>query len=865
MAQAETAAVLRSGYLANASPSNANTMAVNLSSDRVRLALSILEGIRNGQSLAALLGYQFERGLHDDYGLAEVDKFIYPMRKAFPLVADAIAATKTDPNVPIEAIEASNVLDGLKLVNQIRNSGNSTYPFGVALPSATPAESSAISSEAAVLLNAYDAIGDVALAEGVHQAVQGNFDRIAGTLQRYTTGNFPPDPKVVQTPPSGIGLTHRVAVHFKSGLAPQPTTTPRAMAEPALDSWLASLLPALGDVQCHVAWKDPVSGRDQSMTVSLEDLAIAPIDLLSLLKPDAVQSMAELDDRILDFVITKKSPRPDATLGIQYMASDGNKISIFQALPLLRSLKALVDRSRPLQATDARLSNAAWPDANSAVFIDSARIILPKKALDQLGTDMDAFLSTLSPLTADVVANRAAIIAGIDGFLDSAVSLLDRSARFNLNLSGWGFAFAWKTAAFGDLIAQTSDLVTRWTQKLSDYDSKIAMYHALPADTNDAARFQLLSAAALDVTASLDPLPASPATMRASLDPKRAAFAARLAQFQSVLTTTSNSFAALLSSVQAIATSDLDAAAFDLTSFGDRAVVFAQDLVANITGHGADSTSRSAAVQTQLDIFANAASATDQVEALQAAAKALFGPDFQIYPEFSISPAQGDEWANALAISTGGQLLQYLTTPEKLDFPVDEWLYGVARIRPNMRTWEQIVMLTSALGTTAPDLTPVQFPYESNASWLALQYPDTYQLISDHVLYTAQYVSPFDKTSRQCGLLIDEWTEVIPATSRNTGITFHYDRPNNEAPQSFLLVTPASATGQWVWDDLVGTLNETLDLAKKRAVEPVQIDATTYSRFLPATIMAVAYYGISITTSLAAANGVFRTLEKTNV
>jgi hypothetical protein len=43
MAQAETAAVLRSGYLANATTANPSTMAVNLSSDRVRLALSMLE------------------------------------------------------------------------------------------------------------------------------------------------------------------------------------------------------------------------------------------------------------------------------------------------------------------------------------------------------------------------------------------------------------------------------------------------------------------------------------------------------------------------------------------------------------------------------------------------------------------------------------------------------------------------------------------------------------------------------------------------------------------------------------------------------------------------------------------------------
>jgi hypothetical protein len=862
MAHAETAAVLRSGYQANATQSNAGTLSVNLSSDRVRLALSMLEGVRNGQSLSALLGYQFERGLHDDFGLIEVDKFIYPMRKAFPLVADAIAATKTAPGVPIEAVEASNVLDGVKLVTQMRSSSrNSTYPFGAALPAATAAESAAISAQAAGLLDIYDAIGDLALAEGVHQAVQGNFERIAATLDAYTTGNFPPEPDVIQTPPSGIGLTHRVGVHFTSGLAPQATATPRAMAEPALDAWVASLLPPLDDMQCQVVWTDPVTNANQSLMVSLQDLAISPIDALDLLKPDNVQSMTELDDRVLRYVITTSGPRPDANLSIQYMTSDAGKFSIFRILALLRSIKALVVRSRPLQATDALLNNAASPNANSQVFVDKTRITMPKTALDKLGTDMDAFLGILSPLVADPVTNRAALIAGIDGFLDSSVGLLDRAARFNLGLSGWGFAFAWKHSAFVDLLAAVSGLTSRWQQKLADYDAKIAAYDALPAATTDTARFQLLSAAELVIATTLDPLPPSPATMRAALDAKRATFAARLGQFQAILGTVSSSFATVLAKVQAITTSDLDSQKFDLSSFGDRAIVFAQDLAKNLTGHRTDITKRSAAVQTQLDNFTAAAAASDQVQALEAAAKALLGSDFKIYPEFSLSPAQASEWSNALAASTGGALLQYLTTTAKIDFPVDEWLYGVARIRPNMRSWEQILMLTGAFGTNVPTLIPIQFPFESAASWLGLQYPASYQFDSDRLLYTAQYSAAFDGTARQCGLLVDEWTEVIPATSRTTGITFNYDRPNNEAPQSFLLVTPASASGEWLWEDLLGALNETLDLAKKRAVEPVHLDFTPYSCFLPATVMAVTYYGISITTALATANGLFLNLE----
>ena len=858
---AKTAAVLRSGYLANATPANPSTLAVNLSSDRVRLALSMLEGIRNGQSFAALLGYQFERGLHNDHGLVEVDKFIYPMRKAFPLAADAIATTKTDPSVPIEAIEARNVMDGMKLVTQIRSGGGSTYPFGKALAVADAAEAAAINAEVVRLLDIYDAIADLALAEGVHQAVQGNFERIGATLDAYTSGHFPPEPEVVQTPADGIAITERVAIHFEAGVAAPAGATPRATIEPALDAWLASIIPPPVTIGCLVSWTDPVTAAAQQQPVTLGDLAVRSIDLLSLIKPDDVQSMSELDDRVVRFVITNNAPRPDAALRIEYMKSGGAAFSVFEMLPLLRSLKAMVGRTRPLRATDVMLHNDASPDDDATVFVDATRISTPKASLDTISGDLGTFLGTLAPLLAHPDTNRAALIAGIDGFIAQAVALLERASRFALPSSGWGFAFDWKGTAFTRLMAQVQDLVTRWQKKLADYDAKITAYDALPSGTSDDVRFQALRAAEIDISTALTPLPATPALLRVALDGVRVTFAARLGQFGTVLGSADPSFANVLAAASAIATADLDAQPFDLTALGDRAVTFAGDLASNLTGQRAAIDGRRTAVQTQLDTAAAAAAASDKVDALIAAAKSLLGPDFQIYPEFSLGAAQGAEWTNALAHSAGGSLTNYLRTTANVDFPVDEWLYGAARVRPNMRSWEQMVMLAGAFNQPVPALVPAQFPYEAGAPWLALPYPPDFKLASDHLLYTAQYSTLFDKTRRQCGILLDEWTEVIPSTDRDTGITFHFDRPNNEAPQSFLLVTPASATGAWQWADLVGALNETLDLAKTRAVEPVDIDNTPYSRFLPATIMAATLYGISITTALAATNGVYRALE----
>jgi hypothetical protein len=556
------------------------------------------------------------------------------------------------------------------------------------------------------------------------------------------------------------------------------------------------------------------------------------------------------------------APRPDLALAIEYITAPPSKLSIFAGMALVRGLKALVSGARPLQATDAMLQNAATSDQNATVFMDRARVATPKITLDTLSADIASYLAPLTALVADPVGNAAAILAGIDGFLDDAVSLLERAARFNMPQSGWGFAFAWRRRASADLLGQVRDLVTRWTARLTDFDTRIAAYDALPPTTSDDDRFEALRAAEADVAAQFAPLPASPATFRAQLDSERASFAARRDQFAAVLSMSGTTFKPFLDAVSALLpVTQWDSQPFDVSAYTDRAVVFATDLAGNLSGQQTAVDQRRQSVQAALDGHDAAGTAAAQVAALQSGAKALLGDDFVTIPEFGLSASQGDDWANAIAASTGGALLTYLETTLNIDRPVEEWLYGVARVRPMMRAWESVTLLAGAFGQPEPGLLPVQFPFEATAPWLALQFPDSYSLASDRLLYTACYAAPFDKTQRQCGLLLDQWSEVIPAVNRDTGLTFNFARPDNEPPQTILVVTPATGSGQWQWDDLLGALNETLDLAKKRAVEPTQLDGTPYAPLLPATVMAVTLYAISIATNLGIANGALQHLE----
>jgi hypothetical protein len=133
-------------------------------------------------------------------------------------------------------------------------------------------------------------------------------------------------------------------------------------------------------------------------------------------------------------------------------------------------------------------------------------------------------------------------------------------------------------------------------------------------------------------------------------------------------------------------------------------------------------------------------------------------------------------------------------------------------------------------------------------------------LDADNLTWVGQTLT-FNPAADQCGLLIDEWPELVPGTDVNSGVTFHFDRPSSQPPQAMLLAVPPVLTGKWRWDDLIATLNETLDGAKTRGVEPAQVDSSNYAQLLPATLMAVTLYQITIATNLAINNNIYNLIK----
>jgi hypothetical protein len=283
-------------------------------------------------------------------------------------------------------------------------------------------------------------------------------------------------------------------------------------------------------------------------------------------------------------------------------------------------------------------------------------------------------------------------------------------------------------------------------------------------------------------------------------------------------------------------------------------VVSAADIRARVAQLIEAIDARITAVEDTLTAHDAEAVAEKRIQLLTDAGHAVLGDHFVFVPSFRAGTLQGAEWTNAY--QTRAALLDFQRDERDNPFAVDDWLYTTARVSQKMHHVENLTFVAEALGTTPPALEPVQFPYTADAPWMALEFPPLAKTLLEKelLLYTAHYSKAFNSGEAQCGLLLEEWTEVIPNDTETTGIAFQFDKPNAEPPQFILLVTPPQFTGAWNWSDLVQTLHETLDMAPLRAVEPQQLDREPMSVFLPATILATTWRPITIAADLSMVN-----------
>jgi hypothetical protein len=769
---AVAAAVLRNAYLTHADQQNAEHFSIALTSQRVRTALSFLEGVRNGQELGALLGYQFERALHDRYVVdgKALGQFILAFRKQYPLVADKV--TPDPSNDSILRKEAYQVVDGYALLEAtLLADPPLPYPYGVEGLPADPADGArqAIVAEVERLGVTLDAIADLALAEGVFQVTQGNYERAGAMLEALSEGHSPPEPEIVRTPRGGAVVNHKIAIHLETGAVATPWSapaTPKALAAPGLNRWLGDRIGADDSLQFSVRYD--LDGTTTAVPVAA--LQLQPIDFVFLVGDD-VGALAELEVRIDHaFKVSRKAADPNfdpsGRTRIEFLSRAGfpagNVRTFFELLPLLRTLRSVVTTSRPLGADDYVLPS----EENTGGNVKGWNLQLLKQTLDDAAGPLDGELGTLQSLLSTVppgaLNEEPADVPDLSGVdYDGLKSALIRLSNFGM------------TGAF----------------------PKVALL------------------------------------------PETASSLALLRARQSLIEQ------GFLTHAQG---TSRHAQAISLSTFSD----LSAEKRARLT-------------------------AEEEAEIYQRAAGLILGDAFRIIPTFTLENRPELEAARAFASAPPAASLMRFTQ-ERLaaaaagsaiadwrSLAIDEWLQGVAAVRKSVRLVDQLQTYHDAFGGETLAFVPLQLPFDAKAHWIALEFPEVsaeklddpeaFVPRGDFLSIVRHLPASHDAADAQAGLLIDEWNEVIPNRSETTGIAVHYNQPNTEPPQCLLLAVSPAIKGRWEWDDLVETLIDTFDRAKRRAVEPDFLRTTPYAQLLPAILSTFTSFPFgTISTNLAA-------------
>ncbi|HZD38068.1 MAG TPA: hypothetical protein VE664_05465, partial [Actinomycetes bacterium] len=220
-----------------------------------------------------------------------------------------------------------------------------------------------------------------------------------------------------------------------------------------------------------------------------------------------------------------------------------------------------------------------------------------------------------------------------------------------------------------------------------------------------------------------------------------------------------------------------------------------------------------------------AADALQQVTHDRARLQAVFGDQFPVLPRFTA--ANGAELAASHAARTtllAGDELAPAT-----------WLQRMALVRPGAARASDVLAAAEVLGreVDATGLVVCQLPHALGDRWLALPLPADRTLPRGTLSLAIHTPGGFDPAQPLAGLLVDQWSETLPAPAQTTGVTVHHDAPGSRAPQSVLLaVPPDPAATTWNFDALLGAVREALELAKLRLVDLQEAQGA--GRFLPA-------------------------------
>jgi len=217
---------------------------------------------------------------------------------------------------------------------------------------------------------------------------------------------------------------------------------------------------------------------------------------------------------------------------------------------------------------------------------------------------------------------------------------------------------------------------------------------------------------------------------------------------------------------------------------------------------------------------------------------AVFGSGFVALPVLLPPPTgEPDLWTDAVRVGVQA----------KPGADIRPWLARAGTLRTATSEYGESLLIREAYGSR-PVLRTVQSPAAAYGSWVGVEFPDGKPPLVPIASMVAEIIGGGDLAGPVAGLVVDEWTEVVPRRLERldpndldqpaelvdvttTGVALHANGPGARPPQSILLaMTPDG--GNWTAERLVAVIDEALALARIRCVTLEQIPFA--GRFLPA-------------------------------
>jgi hypothetical protein len=174
---------------------------------------------------------------------------------------------------------------------------------------------------------------------------------------------------------------------------------------------------------------------------------------------------------------------------------------------------------------------------------------------------------------------------------------------------------------------------------------------------------------------------------------------------------------------------------------------------------------------------------------------------------------------------------------------VDAWLSRASRVRDRLAAYDDLRLFSDPTGG-AP-LVACQLPWVETEAWVAgplpkaptgnplrgWTRPDGPRL---HVVVAgASGAAGPAGDGVLHGLVLDEFSEVLPSPTVTTGVAIHYDGPNARPPQSILLAVHPGHAEPWSAALLAQYVDEAMFLARIRLVELEDLRYPALDQYLP--------------------------------